>query len=42
MVMLVIPGRGEAASRESITTNLAKLQKQWLWIPGSALRAAPE
>ena len=46
--LTVIPGRGEAASPESITTNASEeamktvLQRQRIWIPGSPLRAVPE
>jgi hypothetical protein len=46
--LIVIPGRAEGASPESIVTDVAKrsseyfLEDQWLWIPGSSLRSAPE
>ena len=45
---LVIPGRAEGASPESIITigperaPIFILQELWLWIPGSSLRSAPE
>jgi hypothetical protein len=44
----VIPGRVEGTSPESITAEFSEqtlmpiLKDLWLWIPGSALCAAPE
>jgi len=43
----VIPGRAAGASPESYPLLLrhglsAILHDQWLWIPGSSLRSAPE
>jgi hypothetical protein len=45
---MVIPGRAEGASPESIDTKneswkvSASNELRWLWIPGSPLRGAPE
>jgi hypothetical protein len=44
----VIPARAKGASPESIATEFSEhtlepiLKDLWLWIPGSALCAAPE
>jgi hypothetical protein len=41
---VVIPGRANGANPESIITVARDFNPdvRWLWIPGSALRAAPE
>jgi hypothetical protein len=36
MTVLVIPGRTEGASPESITPNGATSRESWLWIPALA------
>jgi len=42
MKKVVIPAERAARGPESIHAMLSVSRGSWLWIPGSALRAAPE